>query len=121
MNLAPARKSSAIASGQAAEQAALDYLIQQGLALAQRNFRCRHGEIDLIMRHQSVLVFVEVRKRTSALYGGAAASITASKQARLITAAQIYLQQYPHPPACRFDAVAIEKEKIIWLQNVIDS
>ncbi len=121
MSLFPARKDFALATGQAAEQAALDYLVQQGLTLVQRNFRCRHGEIDLIMQHHAALVFVEVRKRASARYGGAAASITASKQARLITAAQIYLQQYRHPPACRFDAVAIEKEKIIWLQNVIDS
>src|SRR5690606_12381218 len=106
--------------GQVAEQAALDYLLQHGLTLVQRNFRCRHGEIDLIMQSGTTLVFVEVRKRTSAHYGGAVASITASKQARLIRTAQVYLQHYSQPPACRFDALAFEGEKIIWLQNVIE-
>ena len=121
MSLRSAPKTSAARSGLAGEDAALDYLTQQGLSLVERNFRCRHGEIDLIMRHQSTLVFVEVRKRADARFGGAAASITASKQGRLITAAQIYLQRYQQPPPCRFDAVAIEGEKFIWLQNVIDT
>jgi len=121
VNDSPARQASAAAAGQAAEQAALDYLIRQGLKPVQRNFHCRFGEIDLIMQSGATLVFVEVRKRTSSRYGGAAASITASKQARLIKAAQVYLQQYAHPPACRFDALAFEGEKIIWLQNVIES
>lgn len=114
-------KTTSITSGQAGEDAALEYLTQQGLTLVERNFRCRHGEIDLIMRQQSILVFVEVRKRSSARFGGAAASITSAKQARLVTAAQIYLQKYHHSPACRFDVLAIEGETFIWLQNVIDS
>jgi putative endonuclease len=114
-------KTASTTSGQAGEDAALDYLIEQGLTLVERNFRCRHGEIDLIMQQQSVLVFVEVKKRASARFGGAAASVTPAKQARLVTAAHIYLQKYHRPPACRFDVLAIEGEAFIWLQNVIDS
>lgn len=108
-------------SGRAAEDLAHDYLIKQGLKLVERNFRCRQGEIDLIMRQGESLVFVEVRKRAGSKFGGAAASITAAKQAKLISAAQIYLQSCQRMPACRFDAIAIEGEKVIWLQNIIDN
>lgn len=105
--------------GQAGEDRALAYLQGRELKLVERNFRCKGGEIDLIMRAQEVLVFVEVRKRKNTRYGGAAASITAQKQARMVHAAQIYLQQYKIPPACRFDVVAIDGEKINWLTNAI--
>lgn len=108
-------------TGQAGEDLALDYLIKRGLRLVERNFRCRQGEIDLIMRHGESLVFVEVRKRRSASFGGAAASITASKQAKLVNAAQTYLQSCQRIPPCRFDAIAIEGEKVIWLQNIINN
>ena len=107
--------------GQAGEDAALAYLTHNGLTLVQRNFRCKGGEIDLIMRQRDTLVFVEVRKRADMRYGGAAASITRSKQARLIIAAQIYLQRYRMPPASRFDVIAIDGNALNWLQNAIDA
>ncbi len=106
--------------GQSGEDEALAYLAQQGLLLAERNFRCKGGEIDLIMRHGESLVFVEVRKRANNRHGGAAASVTPAKQARLIIAAQIYLQRYRTPPACRFDVVAIDGAVLSWLKNAID-
>src|SRR3954463_15968508 len=93
--------------GRAGEDEALEYLTQRGLTLVERNFRCKGGEIDLIMQQHAMLVFVEVRKRADNRHGGAAASVTAAKQGRLIIAAQIYLQRYRMPPACRFDVVAI--------------
>lgn len=108
-------------AGQAGEDTALDYLTKQGLVLVERNFRRRQGEIDLIMRERDTLVFVEVRKRANDRFGGAAASITHSKQSRLIIAAQIYLQSCQRIPACRFDAVVIEGDKVIWLQNIIEN
>lgn len=108
-------------TGQAAEDAALDYLQKQGLTLLQRNFRCKGGEIDLILQHQDTLVFVEVRKRADARFGGAAASITASKQARLILAAQVFLQRYRVPPACRFDVIAFDGAHLSWLKNAIEA
>jgi putative endonuclease len=107
--------------GQAGEDDALQYLEKNGLTLVERNFRCKGGEIDLIMHHQAMLVFVEVRKRTDGRYGGAAASITASKQSRLHVAAQIYLQRYKMPPACRFDVVAIDGATLTWLKNAIEA
>jgi putative endonuclease len=108
-------------AGQAGEDGALEYLRQNGLTLVERNFRCKGGEIDLIMHHQEALVFVEVRKRADNLYGGAAASVTVFKQARLILAAQIYLQRYKNPPACRFDVVAIDGTAMTWLKNAIEA
>jgi putative endonuclease len=107
--------------GQVGEDQALAYLTQNGLTLVERNFRCKGGEIDLIMQAGGTLVFVEVRKRADSAYGGAAASVTARKQKRLITAAQVYLQRYRMPPACRFDVVAIDGASIEWLKNAIES
>lgn len=107
--------------GQAGEDTALAYLLAQGQTLLQRNFRCKGGEIDLVMQENQVLVFVEVRRRANLRHGGAAASVTRSKQARLIIAAQIYLQRYRMPPACRFDVIAIDGEHLEWLQNAIDT
>lgn len=107
--------------GQAGEDDALDYLRQNGLTLVERNFRCKGGEIDLIMQQQAALVFVEVRKRADNRHGGAAASVTAAKQARLILAAQIYLQRYKNPPACRFDVIAIDGTALTWLKNAIEA
>jgi putative endonuclease len=103
--------------GAAAEERALAYLQQQGLTLNGRNFRCKGGEIDLVMRAGETLVFIEVRQRSSGRYGGAAASVTATKQARLIRAAQFYLQRYRFPPACRFDVIAIDGDHIEWLHD----
>lgn len=107
--------------GDAAEDRALHYLQQQGLKLVERNFRCKGGEIDIIMQDRGTLVFVEVRKRASGRFGGAAASVTASKQARLVVAAQTYLQRLRDQPACRFDVVAIEDGKMAWLKNAIEA
>jgi putative endonuclease len=107
--------------GQAGEDQALVYLEQNGLCLVERNFRCKGGEIDLVMQERGTLVFVEVRKRADIAYGGAAASVTARKQARLITAAQVYLQRYRMPPPCRIDVVAIDGASMDWLKNAIES
>ena len=107
-------------AGQAAEVRALRYLQTQGLTLQQQNFRCRFGEIDLIMRDGDALVFVEVRQRQNGRYGGALASVTQSKQHKLLATARFFLQAYPTLPACRFDVVAIEGERLHWLKNVIE-
>ncbi|MEM7002125.1 MAG: YraN family protein [Pseudomonadota bacterium] len=100
--------------GYRVETAALDYLRHQGLRLLARNYSCRHGEIDLVMRHRSsinrnILVFVEVRYRRSNQYGSAAASVGTTKQRRLQKTAEHYCQRHPLQkiwPA-RFDIVAV--------------
>jgi putative endonuclease len=107
--------------GQAGEDQALAHLQKNGLSLVERNFRCKGGEIDLVMQQGATLVFVEVRKRADGAYGGAAASVTPRKQRRLIIAAQVYLQRFRMPPPCRFDVVAIDGTLIDWLKNAIDA
>lgn len=109
------------AQGQAGEDAALAYLLRHGLVLVSRNFRCKAGEIDLIMRDQASLVFVEVRMRASCDYGGAAASVTPAKQRRLLRTAQFFLLRYQSPPACRFDVIAIDGDRLAWLKNAIEA
>nr|WP_092414057.1 YraN family protein [Collimonas sp. OK307] len=110
-------------SGQMAEDRALAYLQQRGLKLVERNFRCKGGEIDLILAEPALnlLVFVEVRQRSSQRYGGAAASVTRGKQAKLIIAAQVFLQRYADLPACRFDVIAIEDEAIEWIRQAFEA
>jgi putative endonuclease len=107
-------------TGQAGEDQALGYLTKQGFTLVERNFHCRGGEIDLIVQKNNLLVFVEVRKRSSGQFGGAAASVIPAKQARLKKAAQLYLQRYADPPACRFDVIAIDGEQLNWIVNAIE-
>jgi putative endonuclease len=95
--------------GAAAERAAETYLRAQGLRTVQRNFRCKVGEIDLVMEHGGALVFVEVRYRASAAFGDALESISPHKQQRVIRAAAVFLQQhvrYRDWP-CRFDAIGL--------------
>ncbi|UXY16744.1 YraN family protein [Chitiniphilus purpureus] len=109
------------ARGAAAEAQAADYLVRQGLRIVARNWRCRQGEIDLIARDGATLVFVEVRARADSRFGGAAASITAAKQARIAAAARHYLMTVSPLPPCRFDAVCIDGGRLQWLKNCFDA
>ena len=102
--------------GAAGEAAAAEYLLRRGLAVIGRNFRVRGGEIDLICRDGGCVAFVEVRLRSRSDYGGAAASITAAKQARLILAARHWLARHGEQ-ACRFDCVLIQDGQIEWLKD----
>lgn len=110
--------------GELAESIAARYLMRQGLRLIQRNFRCRCGEIDLIMQHDTTLVFVEVRLRHSNSHGSAAESITSTKQRHLINTARYYLQGPGRPwrhAACRFDVVLqTASHKIDWIKNAFE-
>lgn len=105
--------------GQKGEDDALAHLLIHGLRLLERNFRCKSGEIDLIMQDGAGLVFVEVHQRASRSHGGAAASVTPAKQRRLVRAAEIYLMRYRQLPPCRFDVVAIDGGQLSWLRNVL--
>lgn len=107
-------------SGALAEQLAAQYLQQQGLKLLQTNYSCRYGEIDLILQDGDIHVFAEVRLRSSTAFGGAAASIDARKQAKLLRTAQHYLTRFKNIPPCRFDAVLMQTtdiNKIEWIKN----
>ena len=105
--------------GVISEKQALAYLQEQGLSLICRNYYCRFGEIDLIMRDQDTLVFIEVRYRKNNDFGGALASITKRKQDKIVKTAKHYLAQLDNEPYCRFDAIAIDQQSLSpqWIQN----
>lgn len=112
-------------AGQQAEHSARLHLERHGMRLIDQNYRCKAGELDLIMCDHQTLVFVEVRKRVSDRYGGAIESITFHKQQRLLRAAQHYLLCHPqwrqHP--CRFDVVAFtgHDNRFEWIQNAFQA
>lgn len=98
------------AQGALFEQRACAELKRIGFQLLSQNFTTRHGEIDLVMLDGDCIVFVEVRHRLHGSHGGAAASVTTTKQARLIAAAQLWLVAHPRfaQHACRFDVVSYD-------------
>lgn len=111
-------------TGTRAEDHACRYLQKQGLQLRARNYRCRGGEIDLVMLHGEHLVFVEVRYRSHPAFGSGAESIHYHKQQRIIHCARHFLQQHPveqHRPA-RFDVVSLNaSQQIEWIRSAFDS
>jgi len=119
-NLAPHLR-----QGQAAEQQAKSYLEEQGLTTVCENFRCKSGEIDLIMQHADTLVFIEVRLRTNPHFGSGAETVGYSKQQKLIRAAAFYLQKHrlTDKVACRFDIISAARSpqgelfSLEWIQN----
>lgn len=110
--------------GEQAEALAEQFLTRKGLKLIRRNFRCRGGEIDLIMRDGTGLAFVEVRLRTNKAFAGAAESVAARKQQRVILAAQHYLASLGSTPPCRFDVIALDAldaSRIEWIRDAFQA
>lgn len=104
--------------GAEAEQQAEAYLEQHGLRVVARNYRTPRGELDLVMRDGETLVFIEVRYRKNAGFGGAAESVHRAKQQRVIAAAQHYLQRHRlTQSACRFDVALLGRDKIEWIKD----
>lgn len=107
--------------GFAAENQARDFLAKQGLQWITSNYRCRWGEIDIIMKEADYYVFIEVRSRVSAEYGGALESITARKKQKIIKTALHYLttksllDRYPS----RFDVICMQgkQAETLWIKN----
>ena len=115
-------------TGDDAERIAERFLATHGLKLVARNYRCRYGEIDLIMQDCESLVFVEVRLRKPLRgkvdFGGALASITASKQAKIIATAQHYLAGMKQLPPCRFDVVllnGLNAQDVEWMKSAFEA
>lgn len=107
-----------LAAGESAEQQALETLVAAGLKPVGRNFRCKHGELDLIMKDGMTLVIVEVRFRKSDRFGSALESVTPAKQSRIIAATQFYLSTRKTNASIRFDVVAISGNgRIDWIKN----
>jgi putative endonuclease len=116
------------AAGDVAEERALHWLRERGLEPVTRNYRvargpsARGGEIDLVLRERDgTLVFVEVRARADARHGGAAASVGAAKQRRIVRAAEHYLLRFASPPPCRFDVVAVDGDEVRWIRGAFDA
>lgn len=108
--------------GQQNETRALHYLEAQGLGLLHKNYRCRQGEIDLIMRHGQTLVFVEVRNRRSSHFGTAVESVAWAKQRKLSFAARHYIMMHRISARrpLRFDVIGITDnaiQPIEWVKN----
>ena len=121
----PADKAAHLSVGQQGEDRALAYLQAQGLVLVERNYRCRGGEIDLVMRDGGAVVFVEVRYRSSEGFGGALASVGSRKQARLVHAAAHYLAAKRIDRPARFDVAAVSgapgKLAIQWIKDAFQA
>ncbi len=110
-------------NGQLAEKYAAQYLQKQGLKLLEKNYATKAGEIDLIMRQNHSLVFVEVKYRKNSDWAQAAEAVTRQKQIRIIKAAKQYMQQHKlyDQMCCRFDVIAIDgsegQHKISWIKH----
>jgi putative endonuclease len=112
---------SARAVGEDKERLACAYLEARGLRVVTRNYRCRRGEIDLVMGEQGTLVFVEVRYRASTRFGTPAETIDLKKRRRIAAAAAHYLLHHPTNLACRFDVVAVSgKDEMSWIRNAFN-
>ncbi|MCX7099228.1 MAG: YraN family protein [Methylococcales bacterium] len=111
-------KAAHLIRGASAEEQAHQFLLKQGLKPVCRNFRCKQGEIDLIMTDQETLVIVEVRYRKTDQYGSAVESVTRTKQSRIIAATHIYLASQKADRPIRFDVVALSGNgKLEWIPN----
>ena len=119
---ATGRRTAAQAAGGEAEEAAARFLARKGLTIVARNYRTRFGEIDLVAQEGAALVFVEVRRRASARFGGAAASVDWRKRRRLESAARHFLARLGRDPACRFDVVTCEGDGVSeWLRGAFEA
>lgn len=110
-------------AGARAEDLCAQFLRGAGLRILARNWRCRHGEIDLIAEDRGTLVFAEVRLRRSASFGGAGESVTAAKRGRLVAAARLYLAGR-REVACRFDVLLLDRAdaaRIEWLRDAFEA
>ncbi len=106
-------------AGKVWEQRAADYLIRQGLTPVAYNWHCRYGELDLIMRDGSCLVFVEVKYRSSGGLGSALEAVTAAKLRKMRKTASHYIYETkPVATGFRFDVVAMQSGKIHWVKGV---
>ena len=115
-----ARTTAAQAAGDRGENRAAQFLERHGLRIVARNYRCRMGELDLVALEGAVLVFVEVRMRSAARFGGGAESVDSRKRARLVSAARHYLMRLGREPACRFDVVSLENDAPTWIRGAFE-
>jgi putative endonuclease len=108
------------------EDAALAHLTRTGLALLTRNYTCRLGELDLVMRDRDCIVFVEVRYRGSRTRGDGVVSVGRAKRTKLVRAAQLYLLAHPQLAQlpCRFDVIgcsgSLQQPQMEWIPSAFE-
>lgn len=108
--------------GAAAEDLALRYLEAQGLKLLVRNWRCKAGELDLVMQDGATTVIAEVRSRGRSDYGAAIETIGWRKRQRLLRATQLWLMHNPRlaERPLRFDVVTLDGDAVEWTREAFD-
>ena len=108
------------------ENVVLTHLTSTGLTLLTRNFTCRFGELDLVMRDRDCVVFVEVRYRDSRARGDGVVSVGKAKRAKLVRAAQVYLLAHPQlaQEPCRFDVIgcrgSLQQPQLDWIPSAFE-
>lgn len=109
--------------GHLAEKKVCAFLEAKGLKLLMRNYHCAFGEIDLIMRDAQEIVFIEVRTRSTTVYGSAIESVTLTKQRKLIKTATHYLQKqrWFDKVQCRFDIIGISEGRMEWIKDAFST
>ena len=116
---------SSVRRGMLAEEQALQYLLQRGLVMVERNFRCRYGEIDLIMRDNNTIIFVEVRSRKSDAFLDPMESIDYAKRNKLIRASELFMQKLTmaNEYDWRFDVITLNGAppdvRVNWLKAAL--
>lgn len=95
------------AIGNSGEQIAAEYLANKGYAIIEKNWRFKHGEIDLIAENNNTIIFVEVKTRSTSYFGNPEIAVTPKKQKTIANTAQAYLDLNNLNKECRFDIVSI--------------
>jgi putative endonuclease len=105
-------------AGVAAERLAAELLRREGYEVLEHRYRFHRHDVDLVARRGATVVFVEVKARTDASHGGAAAAVTARKRLELTRAASAWLQRHGRPEdGARFDVIAVDADRVEWLQS----
>lgn len=105
--------------GRTGERLAAEALINRGYQIRERNFRCLHGEIDLVAEHEHDLVFIEVKTRRGNAYGSPEDAVTPRKQRKLVEVATYYLDLHTLPDqSWRIDVVAVQLSKSGTLEEI---
>ncbi len=104
------------------ESLAADYLKRQGFEILQKNFYCKMGEIDIVAKDESFLVFVEVKYRKTKSKGSAVEAVNFNKMRKICRCADVWLMQHKSPPdvSVRFDVVAIEEGHLSHYKNAFE-
>ena len=106
--------------GSESEKLACEWLQSHGYEFVEANYRYKHAEIDLIMKHKGILVFVEVKYRSSDRYGSPLEGVSVHKQRRIKKIAQRYITDLGYEPVCRFDVVGIIGTEIYWVKGAFE-